>query len=91
METRFGAYDECISTMPMYDPAATTVHCGQAWEVQDRAFRKHKDQFRRVFQRVKEALRKAMARHQENVVIAVYCKSGCHRSVAATEITANVL
>ena len=32
-----------------------------------------------------------MAQHQENVVIAVYCKSGRHRSVATTEITSNVL
>jgi len=93
METRFGEYavDECISTMPMYDPEAKTDHCGQAWEVQDRAFRTHKAQFRCVFGRVKEALRKAMAQHQENVVIAVYCKSGRHRSVATTEITSNVL
>ena len=93
METRFGEYavDECISTMDMYDPAAMTEHCGLAWEVQEQALRTHEARFRRVFRRVKEALRKAMAQHQENVLIAVYCKSGRHRSVATTEILANVL
>ena len=77
------AVDQCISTFSMHDPAASTKHCGLAGEVPDRAFRRHRAEFRCVFSRVKVALRKAMATRQQNVVIALYWKSGRHRSVAA--------
>ena len=83
--------DLCISAMPCRDPAARTKHMGLSYEVQSRMFERHHDWFRKYFRRVNDAMCAAIARQESTLSVAVYCKSGRHRSVAAVEIATHVL
>ena len=82
--------DFSISAMACYDPAPESTHIGLSFGIQSRMLEQHSEWFRGFFSRVKEASRAAMGQ-REKLTIAVYCKSGRHRSVAGVEIATNVL
>ena len=80
-----------VSALEMNDPAGRTNHIGKDFWIQARLFERHSPWLRSFFIRVKTALRAAMERQQKTLVIAVYCKSGRHRSVAAVDMLTRVL
>ena len=82
--------DFSISAMACHDPAADTKHIGLSFGIQSRMLELHLEWLRGFFSRVKEASRAAMGR-RPTLAIAVYCKSGRHRSVAGVEIATHVL
>ena len=82
--------DFSISAMACKDPAAETTHVGLAFGIQSWMHALHSEWLRGLFSRVKEASRATMGRRQR-LAIAVYCRSGRHRSVAAVEIATHVL
>ena len=81
---------ECISAFGFVDPAPITAHVGLNVSIQKR-LNWHAQLIAQISQRVKNAIVKALWEGKTQAVIAIYCKSGRHRSVAMAEILAGVL
>ena len=73
-----------VSRRPHQTPVGLSVR------MQSRLLDLHSEWLRGLFSRVKKASWAAMGRRQ-TLAVAVYCKSGRHRSVAGVEIATNVL
>ena len=80
-----------MSCMDLHNPAAITRHIGLSFEVQSQMIGQYNWWYWDLFSRVKDAWRAKMSWHQQTLTIALYRKSGRHRSVAATEILSRVL
>ena len=85
------AVDDCISAFPIWDPSKDTSHTGMSATAQAGALRSNQAFVRRFFWRVKQALQRARHQRKPSGVIAIYCRSGRHRSVALGEILAHCL
>ena len=91
-------FDVVVNTLPAHDPAPDTTHTGMAFSVQQRlvdcAWELLCASWAHLFKRVLEACyaaRDAPAGSTASVSVAFWCRSGRHRSVGFTMITAAVL